>query len=287
MSRLRTFRGGDEPLLVDLANRAYGSFGGHVVRDIDRWRWSILQRPGVSAEDILILENESGATEGYAVLGPDGVVLELCLDPELAGKTRATAAARLVAALEERCQDRDLDLITFELPISDEEVRRFLVAEGYRVEPTQSLTVNLIDLPAFLREILNRHRGSLPAEWRAAYLLDVAPGTYPSHRRQRLRVQIGDEAQVDEASEKEPGEIAIATDLSTITEIVFGRLSFQAARDAGRIQIPSDATEPMVRTFFELMAIRSPWYTPPADGMVPGHPKRSRARRSCIRTGSL
>lgn len=268
MSRLRTFQRGDEPTLVDLANRAYGSFGGHVVRDVEGWRWSILDRPGVDPDDILILENDSGATEGYAVLGPDGVVLELCLEPGLAGPARAAAAGRLVAALEERCQSRDLELITFELPISDEEVRRFLVGEGYRVEQTQSLTVNLVDLPAFLREILTRHRASLPPDWRADYVLDVAPGTYPSHRRTRLLVRIGSEVEVEEvgAEVTSPTAILIATDLSTITEIVFGRSSFKEALEAGRIQVPSGSSEPSAETLFELIAIRSPWYTPPADG---------------------
>jgi hypothetical protein len=271
MSRLRAFQQGDDRPLVQLANRAYAPFGGHVVRDVEGWRWSILDRPGVTAADILILESESGAMEGYGVLGPDGVVLELCLDPDLAGRARSAAVVALVRALEERCRSRDLDLITLELPTSDDEVRRVLLGGGYREEPTQSLTVNLIDLPAFLRAILNHHRPSLPAEWEADYILDIAPGTYPKHRGTRLHVRIGREVEVDEAGTDASAPAAataieIATDLSAITEIVFGRSSFKAAREAGRIQVELGPSEQMACTLFELMTIRSPWYTPPADG---------------------
>jgi hypothetical protein len=282
--QIRTFRTGDESRLVGLANRAYTAFGGHVVRDVEGWRWSILDRPGVDPEDVMVVEAEDNAIVGYGVLGPGGVVLELCLDPDLAGRERAAVAKQLVGALEERCQSRGFEAIAFELPISDSVVDHLLVGDGYRSEETHSLTVNVIDLPGLLQKILAHHRDSLPPDWRADFLLDIAPGTYPSHRGTRLRVQIDDgkDVLVSEASNgfsesaeapgstesppEVPAPIEIATDLSAITEIVFGRSSFDAAKAAGRIRVEPGDSERRARTLFELMAIKSPWYTPPADG---------------------
>jgi hypothetical protein len=270
--QIRTFQWGDEIRLVGLANHAFAAFGGHVVRDVEGWRWSILGRPGVSEEDIVILANEEHVLLGYAVLGAEGVVLELALDPELAGRERAAAAQHLVGALEARCQSRGLETITFELPILDDVVRRILVGDGYREEATRSFTVNVIDLPGLLQKIIAHHRDSLPSDWRGDFLLDVDSGTYPSHRRTKLLVEIGPKSVVvSEAKANGPpastgDPIEIATDLSAITEIVFGRSSFDAAREASRIRLHSAESEPMARTLFELMTIRSPWYTPPADG---------------------
>lgn len=272
--RIRTYEPGDETELVALANLAYGPYGGHVERTVELWRWSILARPGVTAADILVLERagEEGALRGHAVLGPGGTVLELCLDPELTGEARGAAAAALVAALEERCRSRGLETISFELPRLDGRVRQHLLGEGYREEESLALQVILVDVPGALRRILQHRRGRLPHGWSPTFLIELAPGHYRSLAVRRIRVRPGEEeveVAVEVAADPAPGrepDVTVGIDLSTLTDIMLRRDTFEAAHAAGRITVRPPAAEQDARTLFDFLVLKSPWYSPPADG---------------------
>jgi hypothetical protein len=268
---IRTFEPGDEAELVALANLVYGPYGGHVERTVELWRWSILARPGVTAADILVLERarEKGAPRGHGVLGPGGTVLELCLDPALTGEERGAAAAVLVAGLEERCRSRGLETISFELPRLDGRVRRHLLGEGYREEESLALQVILVDVPVALRRILQHRRGRLPHGWSPTFLIELAPGHYRSCPVRRIRVRPGDEFEVeaDPASGREAEvDVTVGIDLSTLTDLILRRDTFEAARAAGRIAVEPAAAEQDARTLFDFLVLKSPWYSPPADG---------------------
>jgi len=63
-------------VLVALAGRALGPYGGHVERSLEHWRWSILARPGIEPEaDVLVLSTAADEIQGYGVLAADGTVL--------------------------------------------------------------------------------------------------------------------------------------------------------------------------------------------------------------------
>ena len=282
---IRPFEPGDEAHLVALANLAYGPYGGHVERTVELWRWSILARPGVTAADILVLgcAGEGGAPRGHAVLGPGGTVLELCLDPELTGEERGAAAAALVAALEERCRSRGLETISFELPRLDGRVRQHLLGEGYREEESLALQVILVDVPGALSRILEHRRGRLPHGWNPTFVLELAAGHYRSLAARRIRVRPGEEVAVeveavagavavagaaagpDPAPGREP-DITVGIDLSTLTDLILRRDTFEAARAAGRITVSPATAEQDARTLFDFLVLKSPWYSPPADG---------------------
>jgi hypothetical protein len=66
---IRAFVPGDEPRLADLWNRAYGGYAGHVPRTVAYWRWCILGRPGLVADDVLVATLAGDAAAGYGVLG--------------------------------------------------------------------------------------------------------------------------------------------------------------------------------------------------------------------------
>ena len=53
---LRSYRPGDEPQIVKLWNDHYAGYAGLSTRTVEYWRWSILERPGLSPQDVLLVE---------------------------------------------------------------------------------------------------------------------------------------------------------------------------------------------------------------------------------------
>jgi hypothetical protein len=265
MARIRSYLEGDEGALVALANRAYAHYAGSVPRTVEHWRWSILSRPGVAAADVLLLVAGEGGLLGYGVLGPGGIVLEFCLEPELTGDRRTAAARALTDALEARCLATGVESILFELPRSDARVRALLTAGGYRHEESRSLELILVDVAAALTHLLAHRRGRMPHDWRPIFLLALAPGHYRAAGSLVLRIAPGESIPVSRAENDTPADVRVETDLSTLTDLIFRRTRFDEARGAGRIAIEPAAREQDARTLCEWLVLKSMWYTPPAD----------------------
>ena len=263
-AEIRCFEAGDEAVLVALANRAYGHYAGNVPRTVEHWRWSILARPGVNAADVLLLDG-SGQVLGYAVLDPGGIVLEFCLEPELAGERRVAAARALKNALEARALATGREAILFELPRSDARVRALLAADGYRYEESRSLQLLLVDVAAALTRLLEHRRGRMPHDWRPIFRLDLAPGRYRVPAPLVLRVAPGESPPVTSAASGVPADVHLRTDLSTLTDLILRHTRFDEALAAGRIVVEPAAREQDARTLCAWLALKSPWYTPPAD----------------------
>jgi len=268
--RLRHFRASDDQALVALAGRALGPYGGHVERSLEHWRWSILDRPGIEPEaDVLVLATAADEIRGYGVLAADGTVLELFLDPVLVGDERAGAASRLIAGLEARARERGLEMIRLEQPRIDGRMREALAAAGYREEESSSLQVILVDVAEAIRRILLHRQGRAPHGWHPRFVLELAPGFYRPHPTKALLVTIGEEGTVA-VNENPPAsidrDVTIAMDLSCLTDLILRRTTFDQARGEARIAVHPPAGEQDARTLCDFLALRTPWYSPPADG---------------------
>jgi putative sterol carrier protein len=67
-----------------LFNKAHDWYVGFVPRTEDYWRWCCLNRPDVSREGIIIVEEKTNREIiGYTVVGKSGNVWELCVDPNV------------------------------------------------------------------------------------------------------------------------------------------------------------------------------------------------------------
>ena len=268
--RLRHFRAGDDAALVALAGRALGPYGGHVERWLEHWRWSILGRPGIEpAADILVLATAADDIRGYGVLAADGTVLELFLDPVLVGEERAAAARTLIAGLEARARERGLETIQLEQPRIDGRVREALLAAGYREDETSSLQVILVNVVEAVRRILTHRQGRMPHGWRPRFVLELAPGFYRPHPTQSLLVQIDDAGAVTVADNPPPAadrDVTMAMDLSCLTDLILRRTTFDQARGDARITVRPASGEQDARTLCDFLALRTPWFSPPADG---------------------
>jgi hypothetical protein len=268
--RLRRFRAGDDAALVALAGRALGPYGGHVERSLEHWRWSILARPGVEPEaDVLVLATAADEIQGYGVLAADGTVLELFLDPVLVGDAREVAAGTLIAGLEARARERGLETIRLEQPRIDGRVREALVAAGYREEESSSLQVILVNVAEAIRRILAHRQGRFPHGWEPRFVLELAPGFYRPHPTQALLVTVGEGGMVvvsENPLASVERDVTIAMDLSCLTDLILRRTTFDQARGEARIAVRPASGEQDARTLCDFLGLRTPWYSPPADG---------------------
>jgi hypothetical protein len=64
---VRNYRPGDDARLVAVWNDSHADYAGLATRTVEYWRWNILSRPGMNADDVLLLEAD-GKILGYAAL---------------------------------------------------------------------------------------------------------------------------------------------------------------------------------------------------------------------------
>ena len=275
----RGLRAGDETVLAALAERAYSPYGGHVLRTAEHWHSSLLAaRARFGPEsDIVVLTRGGGDPVGYGVLGADGLVLELCLDPDLTGARRAVAAAVLIAALEEQARTRGVEQIELELPRLDGRLREALAAAGYRAEAGSQLAVDMVDVAGALKGILAHRQSRMPHGWERCFVIALSAGgdsaIHDARLPSLLRVTASDGALAVEEMDgpAAPGgaggerTVAIAMDRATLTGLILRRITFDEAAATGLISLePADA-EQDVRTLCEFLALKGPWFMPPLD----------------------
>jgi hypothetical protein len=274
---LRRYQPGAESELVELWNRTHALYGGHVPRTVDYWRWCILARPGVEADDVIILaaDEEAAPVVAYGVLGPGAAVLELAIDDGLVGEEREAVAARLVEALEDRCRVRGDEAIAMELPGNDGPLGRAMVAAGYRPEATGSRQLVIVDLALLLEELLAHRAPRLPHGWSPSFRVEIEPGAYHFCPQRRLLVRVGPPAQVtvlegEGAAGGDPAaasaDCRLRTDISTLTDLIFNRVEVEAVLAGSDLTVEPAERAQDVRTLLNLLVVKSSWYTPNADG---------------------
>ncbi len=258
----RPYENGDAARLIELWNRSHAAFGGHVKRTEPYWRWCVLERPKLEPADIIVFESARTPC-AYGVLDPRGHVLELAIDPDIVGDQRQGVAERLIAALEARCRDRGYEMMVMELPRSDSPLNRALLASGYRAEPAESLSLMVLDMALLLERILVHRAGRLPHGWAPAFDVLLTAGHYRYHPEDALHIQLAPEVRVSPGATGAP--CTIATDRSTLSDIVFRRDDFDSALAAGRLTVEPTTAEQDARTLVSFLSIKAPWYTPAAD----------------------
>ena len=262
----RAYRPGDEQALVAVWANSHARYGGFVPRSVSHWRWNILDRPGVHPEDIQIVQRPHGTIVGYGVLGPGGHVLEFVIAIEQSPRTREAVASSLGRALENRARARGFQMLRFGLPNTDKAVCRALRRLGYRMEPSGSLQLVIVDVAGMVRAMLHHREPELPAGWGPTFLLFLEPGKYRFCPQRRLHVSIGPPAVVTANPDIDIADCTILTDLSILTEIVFGRKSVNDVVEDGSVIVTPSTRMADAATFLRQIVVRSTWYTPIADG---------------------
>lgn len=159
-------RTGDEQVLADLHNRAFAAYPGTVLRTPEYWRWACVDRPGVSPEGIIILEEGDGI-EGYVVVSDDGTILEFAVDPET---DRLRVALLLLESAEQRARQTAAVRLTVNVPASDDVLAEAMARRGFGPGELSRVHVTIHEYPELVRHLFetNGYRGpGLELELRA------------------------------------------------------------------------------------------------------------------------
>jgi ribosomal protein S18 acetylase RimI-like enzyme len=266
-SRIRTYRPGDEDLIIELSNRSLAPYGGWVPRTRENWHWSILSRPGVRATDLLVLEDE-GKFAAYAVLGPDGSVLDFAVDPDQRPKARRSYIKEMVEALEQCARSRDCDTLKFSLPASDRAVDAVLREAGYVAERPDYFSIGILNPQVLLQQILITQRSRLRSPCLNTFTFELTPGEYPFLLMKRLRVRLQPDVRVDDISDaaEYPRDCVIRVDLSSLTELIFCRVPLATLLARAKLAIEPDSSVDEARELLHALVIDTDWHLPPYDG---------------------
>ena len=264
-SPVRNYRPGDETALVALWNLAYASYGGYVPRTLEYWRWCILERPGVTPQDLFILQDGRNIS-AYSVLDPKGTVLEFAVDPTLSSRKREEIATQLIGALEERSRIRGDEVIQFDLPHTDEPIRSALQRTGYDEEKGGCLNMVIIDLAGLLTKILTHRLKRIPEGWSPTFFFEIQPGDYRFCPYRQLYIQIGPPVVIKTDSIAASADYIVKTDYSTLTDLIFRRTTVERAMASGCITFHPKSGAKDVETLMGLLPLDGSWYTPYADG---------------------
>lgn len=266
-SQVRDYRPGDETPIVELSNRSLASYAGWVPRTVENWRWSILARPGIRTTDVFVLEN-GGKVGAYAVLSQDGSVLDFVVDPDRRRGTRRAYIKEMVQALEDRARSRDCDALMFSLPASDRLVDATLREAGYVAERSDFYSIGILNPQELLQRLLTARHSRLQSLRLGTFSLELTPGQYPFLLMTRLLVRLQPTVQVQDRSHAVdcPSDTVIRIDLSSLTELLFCRVSVDSLLAGAQLQVEPGANVAEARELLSALAIGADWHLPPYDG---------------------
>jgi acetyltransferase (GNAT) family protein len=264
---VRAYRAGDEGPIVELSNRALEPYAGWMPRTVEYWQWSILRRPGVSPEDVLVLESDERVV-GYAAFLRDGNVLDFSVAADRACRKRRAFIKQLIGALESSARARGCDRLSFWLPSCDQLVDEQLREAGYIVEKDQYFSLGILDPRTLLQQLLSARQPLLPAGGPETFTLELAPGNYPVLLASRLLIRLAPRLSVDDISEagEYPSQCLIRLDLCALTELIFCGVPLTSLLSESRLTITPPSSSGAARKVLEALIIDTPWHVPYCDG---------------------
>lgn len=276
---LRPYQAGCDESIVSLWNAAHAMHAGYIPRTPRLWRWSILQRPGVTHRDILRVEDSDGRLCAYGAIQRDGNVLDFVIAPGLPRGSERRAATMLVEALEQRAHVNGASAITLGLPESLDTSARLLRRLGYRVAEQRSMTLTLLDPRGLIQAILEARERELVPFHDEHILIRVVDDGHASSCACRVAVSwemheaaAGSRiAGTRTLSVREPAPDGFKSTLSAeidhaaLTDLVFGRHSLVELSSTDRIISAPPSEDKRILGFLSLLVLRTPWHLPAAD----------------------
>lgn len=154
---VRTMRSDEAGFLADLYASTYAGYVGWAERSAEDVRWRLLDRPGVSPEDVLVLETASGVA-AYAVLRDTGEVVEFVVPPGPAARTNAVT---MLAALEQRAAALGIERLRLNIPGDRDDLAAGVESAGFAAGQSNLMYVRLADLSLLVAASKERIAGEL------------------------------------------------------------------------------------------------------------------------------
>ena len=268
---IRSYRHGDEETLIDLWARAYGDYGGHVPKTPEYWRWCVLDRPGIDAEDIVLLEREDTVI-AYGVLGrkdtpigPEGTVLELAVEPSLSPAERTRNVSRLISVLEERSRARGDEVFEASVPSTERTLVKPFQTAGFKAEKSDSLQLVIVDVMRLMKQILDRRSAEIAVGAAGSFAFTFQQDEQRTLPLERIRIELCSAGVNIEESATDADYEVVAT-LSSVLDIILRRDEVDNVLRHGGIRVqPETGAEELAR-LLQLLVLRSNWYIPNIDG---------------------
>jgi hypothetical protein len=263
---VRNYRPGDAPSLLAVWNASYAGYVGLVTRSVEYWCWSILSRPGMRADDVLLLEAD-GQVLGYAALWTRGTVLDFVVDPGQRPRARRALIRQLLSALEARARERGWDSIDFLLPASDRLMDQTLRRAAYLVEPGPCFMAKVLNPQAFLLQLIRSREKSLSAFSGQSLLVTLTAGNEPYLLQTRLFIRIGETTAVEDVSDTADAraDCAVQLSISALVELIFCRAMPTDMLQKSQLTVDPPSRQTEVCRLLSALTLESKWYTPRSD----------------------
>jgi hypothetical protein len=263
---VRNYRPGDDARLVAVWNDSHADYAGLATRTVEYWRWNILSRPGMNADDVLLLEAD-GKILGYAALWTHGTVLDFVVDPRQRPRVRRAMIGLLVSALEERACARGWDSIEFLLPASDRLIDKTLRAAAYIADAGPCFMVRLLNPQALLLQLLRRRQERLSALSGKAFLFTLTRGDDPFLLQSRLLIRTGEATKVENVSDEieRTADCRVQLSIGTLTELIFCRATAESLLKNSLVTVDPPSRQAEICELLDLLALDARWYTPRSD----------------------
>jgi putative sterol carrier protein len=188
---VRTYKEGDEAEFVSLFNQAYNRYAGFVPRTEDYWLWCCLDRPGVSPEGIIVVEEKhNGKIVGYAVAGKSGNIWEFCVDQN---PDRKRVISMLFEGVSEYLRRVNAERIVLNIPSDDLMMQEVCAQQDFFELPPDQMFIGVTDFEALIVALTKNAKKKLTdfKQTVTFELLDARPWVNPV-----FSMKIGAEIQV-------------------------------------------------------------------------------------------
>jgi hypothetical protein len=263
---VRSYRAGDAPSLVAVWNASHAGYAGLVTRSVEYWCWTLLSRPGMNAEDVLLLEDD-GRVLGYGALWTRGTVLDFVVDPGQRPRARRAMIRQLLSALEDRARERGWDSIDFLLPASDRLMDKTLRGAAYLVERGPCFMAKVHNPQAFLLQLLHSRAQSLSAFSGQTFLLRLTPGNEPCLLQTRLLIRIGVSVAVEDVSDAgdQAADCTVELSISALVGLSLCGATPEELLQSSQLTIHPPSRRAEACRLLSVLALEPRWYTPRSD----------------------
>ena len=254
----RTFIEGDEAELVRLFNQAHDRYVGFVPKTEDYWKWCCRDRPDVSDEGIIIVEEKKSRKKaGYAVAGKSGNIWELCVDPNT-DKWRVLSIIFEVAT--KYLEKAHAEQMILNVPSDDLAMQEACERLNFSAVTPDQMFIGITDFETLIEVLTNNSKKELASlkETITVQLLNARPWVNPT-----FSIKVDDEIKVFPNAMS--SSINIKVDSDVFTRILLGESKPTIELLKGKLKIRPIRKIYKALKFLNAVQIRDPWFQPSSD----------------------